>query len=192
MDTKRDISEIETALARNSQFDFTKNIVVFNVKGSSEKLPIYHECDMLVLSKSGYLTEIEIKRSWNDFLADFKKKHNHHNFPIVKYFYYCVPVSIFEKVRDKLEKTYNEKNKSDGFDYTGIISYDEDLNLTFYGRRVKWFDSGNVEPTYYSIFPSMIGYKRLFLEQRLELARLGAMRIVTLKEKIIKLKNEHH
>ena len=56
--------------------------------------------NMLVLSKSGYLTEVEIKRSWNDFLADFKKKHNHNNYQIIKYFYYCVPESLYEKTRD--------------------------------------------------------------------------------------------
>lgn len=125
MDTNRELLEIETALARHDKFNFIKNIAVFNVNGVNENLPIYHECDMLVLSKSGYLTEIEIKRSWSDFLTDFKKKHNHHNYPIIKYFYYCVPVSIYEKVRN-----------------------------------------------------------------RLELARLGTMRIITLKENILKLKNK--
>lgn len=139
---------------------------------------------MLVLSKSGYLTEIEIKRSWSDFLADFKKKHNHHNFPIIKYFYYCVPASIFEKVRDKLEEEFEKRNEKDGFDYTGIITYDEDLNLEFHGRRFKAFKTDILREAY----PQMLGAKKLFLEQRLELARLGTMRIITLKENILKLK----
>lgn len=184
MDTNRDLFEIEVALARNDKFNFVKNIVVFNVNGINENLPIYHECDMLVLSKSGYLTEIEIKRSWTDFLADFKKKHNHHNYPIIKYFYYCVPISIFEKVRDKLEKRYNNKQGNDTFDYTGIITYDEDLNLTFHGKRVKWLN----QDEYHETYPQMLGAQKLYLEQRLELARLGTMRIITLKENIIKLK----
>ena len=81
MDTNRTLYEIEVALAKLPEFDYRKNIVVFNVQGISRLMPIYHECDMLVCSKSGYLTEIEIKRSWSDFLADFKKKHNHHNYP---------------------------------------------------------------------------------------------------------------
>ena len=165
MDTNRELLEIETALARPDKFNFIKNIVVFNVNGINENLPIYHECDMLVLSKSGYLTEIEIKRSWSDFLADFKKKHNHHNYPIIKYFYYCVPVSIYE---------------------TGIITYDEELNLTFHGHRVKMFRSDD----YRELYPQMWGEKKLYLEQKLELARLGTMRIITLKENILKLKNK--
>lgn len=186
MDTKRDLLEIETGLARHDKFNFIKNIVVFNVNGINENLPIYHECDMLVLSKSGYLTEIEIKRSWSDFLADFKKKHNHHNYPIIKYFYYCVPISIFEKVRSKLEEEFEKRNKKDGFDYTGIITYDEDLNFVFHGRRVKAFSADKLREAY----PQMLGAKKLFLEQRLELARLGTMRIVTLKENILKLKTK--
>lgn len=36
----------------------------------------------------------------------------------------------------------------------------------------------------------MYGAKKLYLEQRLELARLGTMRIITLKENILKLKNK--
>jgi len=186
MDTKRDLLEIETGLARHDKFSFIKNIVVFNVNGINENLPIYHECDMLVLSKSGYLTEIEIKRSWSDFLADFKKKHNHHNYPIIKYFYYCVPISIFEKVRDKLEEEFAKRNEKDGFDYTGIITYDEELNFVFHGRRFKAFSTDILREAY----PQMLGAKKLFLEQRLELARLGTMRIVTLKENILKLKTK--
>ena len=186
MDTEKCLLEIETALARYDKFDFVKNIVVFNVNGINENLPIYHECDMLVLSKSGYLTEIEIKRSWRDFLADFKKKHNHHNYPIIKYFYYCVPISIYEKVRDKLEEEYEKRKTTDGFNYTGIITYDEDLNIELHGHRIKLFRSDKLE----EIFPQMHGAKKLYLEQRLELARLGTMRIITLKENILKLKNQ--
>lgn len=186
MDTNRELLEIETALARHDKFNFIKNIVVFNVNGVNENLPIYHECDMLVLSKSGYLTEIEIKRSWSDFLADFKKKHNHHNYPIIKYFYYCVPVSIYEKVRDRLEEEVSNRKELDGFNYTGIITYDEELNLTFHGHRVKMFRSDD----YRELYPQMWSAKKLYLEQRLELARLGTMRIITLKENILKLKNK--
>lgn len=106
---------------------------------------------MLVLSKSGYLTEIEIKRSWSDFLADFKKKHNHHNYPIIKYFYYCVPVSIYEKVRDRLEEEVSNRKELDGFNYTGIITYDEELNLTFHGHRVKMFRSDDFRRISYTV-----------------------------------------
>lgn len=74
MNTERTLYEIEVALSKSDAFNFVRNIIAFNVNGMSDSLSIWHECDMLVLSKSGYLTEIEIKRSWADFLADFKEK----------------------------------------------------------------------------------------------------------------------
>lgn len=74
MDTKRSLYEIEINVVKSDDFDYTKKLVVFNVIGQSDKLPLWHECDILVCSNSGYLTEIEIKRSYVDFLNDFKKK----------------------------------------------------------------------------------------------------------------------
>ena len=73
-DTECTLHEIEVALAKTDTFNFVRNIVAFNVNGLSELFPLHHEADMLVMSRTGYLTEIEIKRSWSDFLADFKKK----------------------------------------------------------------------------------------------------------------------
>ena len=66
MNTERTLYEIEVALSKSDAFNFVRNIIAFNVNGMSDSLSIWHECDMLVLSKSGYLTEIEIKRSWAD------------------------------------------------------------------------------------------------------------------------------
>ena len=92
--SKKSLYEIELALARSDMFNFRRNLVVFNVNGWSAILPIFHECDVLICSKSGYLTEVEIKRTWSDFLADFKKKHKHENKKLIKYFYYCLPASF--------------------------------------------------------------------------------------------------
>lgn len=121
--TKRTLEEIEVALAEKREFHFVRNLVAFNVRGESRKLPIYHECDMLVCSASGYLTEIEIKRSWADFLADFKKRHEHESpygsLSGIKYFYYCLPSGCLEKAYDVLDEH--------GTVYSGIITYDEDL-----------------------------------------------------------------
>lgn len=169
MNTKRTITEIEIALAHSCSFDFRRNIVVFNVNGWSGKLPIFHECDMLLCTKSGYLTEIEIKRTWSDFLADFKKKHKHENMGLIKYFYYCLPQSFdLNKIYDILEE--NNVN------YSGIYFYDEYMNLQFHGCRVSQDDYQN---------RCLQGYKKLTTEQQLEVARLGAMRVIGLKEKLI-------
>lgn len=172
MQTSRSLYEIEVALAKIDKFNFLKNIVAYNVNGVSEVLPIYHECDMLVLSKSGYLTEIEIKRSWSDFKADFNKKHKHESKGLIKYFYYCIPECLLQDVYEVLEVT-NTK-------YSGIITYSEELKIKIHGKRIKdMFDN-------YTFCQPQLDGKRLFLEQQLEVARLGAMRSVMLKEKFIK------
>ena len=49
-----------------------------------------HECDLFVLSKSGYATEIEIKISVSDLRADAKKWHAHRSRRI-KFLYFAVP-----------------------------------------------------------------------------------------------------
>ena len=178
MNTSKTLYEIEVALAKSSYFNFVKNIIAFNVNGISSKLPIWHECDMLVLSKSGYLTEIEIKRSWIDFLADFKKKH-YHNSELIKYFYYCVPISILDKVYDYLYKN--------DIKYTGVITYTEELFIKVHQKKLKpLFENDEVR----YVSPAMDNYRKLFIEEQLELARYGAMRSILLKEKIIDLQKQ--
>ena len=182
LDTERSLYEIEIALAK--KFEYLKNIIVFNVKGESEDLPIWHECDCIVLSKSGYLTEIEIKRSWQDFLNDFKKK-NRERKSLIKYFYYCVPEKLLDKVYERLDE---EREKDKNFIYTGIITYDEDLNLKEWNFRYKF---GMDEKWSYAT-PALHN-KKLYLEQRLTLARLGCIKTIKEKKKAIalqKLNNE--
>lgn len=167
MDTKRSLYEIEVALAKSDYFNFVKNIVAFNVNGWGGNLPIQHECDMLVLTKAGYLTEIEIKRSWSDFLADFKKKHKHESEGIIKKFYYAVPYSIAVKVFNYLV----ENNIS----CDGVLYYTEDLDIRFYSL----IERKNI-------------FRKLNLSEQLQVARYGAMRSVMLKEKLIKLEEKYN
>lgn len=164
MDTERSLYEIEVALAKSDYFNFVRNIVAFNVNCWGGELNLWHECDMLVLTKSGYLTEIEIKRSWSDFLADFKKKHKHESEGIIKKFYYAVPYSIAEKVFNYLVQN--------NISCDGVLYYTEDLDVRFY----RLIERKNT-------------FRKLTLSEQLQVARYGAMRSVMLKEKIIKLEN---
>lgn len=173
MNTERSLYEIEVALAKTNYFNFVRNIIAFNVNGISAVLPIFHECDMLVLSKSGYLTEIEIKRSWSDFMADFRKKHKHESGGLIKYFYYCIPEILLDKAYDELFERKVE--------YTGIITYSEELYIKLHGK--KQFDKFAYK------FQSMPGYRKLSIEEQLQIARFGAMRSILLKEKLIKSMN---
>lgn len=197
--TARSQEEIELALMKH--FRFQSNIIAFNVHGVGRKLPLAHEADMLVVSTSGYLTEVEIKRSLNDFLADFKKPHLHDGRGLLKEFWFCVPVGIKDRVVEKL--------RQECFVPTGLILYDEELRLrTIRIVRTIGVSAGAYEPESSvhkatgdavvislpgdrsPVIPADSGAAPLFLEQILEIARLGAMRQYHWREKYIAMENK--
>ena len=156
------IYEIEVAIARSEQFNYIKKLVVYNVIGMGSKLPIWHECDVLVCTKAGYLTEIEIKRSWSDYLNDWKKDHDHSS-KMIKYLYYCVPV----KMKDKVLEHLSSLDESDWRSNAGLLVVDGEPRI--YEMKAPQENKGAV---------------KLSDEQMFYLARLGSMRVVTLKRKM--------
>jgi hypothetical protein len=77
---------MECALA--SYFDYRQNLIVPCVHwGFGLDM---HECDLLMMSKHGYLTEIEIKVTRADLRADAKKTHGHRHARI-KYLWFALP-----------------------------------------------------------------------------------------------------
>lgn len=154
-DTNRELVDIEIALAR--EFHFEKNIVVFNVHGESWTLPLFHECDMVVVSpKSRLLCELEIKRSWTDFCADFKKRHHHESYSgiDVSSFSYVIPEGLYEKAIRKLQ----EKK----IIVTAIITYDEQLNFTHHA--CLWSTTPEDEGRYRQSCYHNEGYMNLTVE----------------------------
>jgi hypothetical protein len=154
------LNQIECALAK--YFDTRKNIIVCNVSFGL----LDYEADMLILNRTGYLTEIEIKRSLSDLKADFGKKHKHDD-KKVKEFYYCIPDTLLE---DCIALCHENKQP-----ITGIITYTEDAVLRTYYRIALSCVYGELEP-YFS-------GRKLFLEEQLQLARLGVMRMWNYKNK---------
>lgn len=82
---------IEVAVA--NLIGYRANTIVPNV---SWGLGLRHECDMLVLNKSGRFTEIEIKTNVSDLKADFKKMHGHRS-KIISRLVYAMPKALYEK-----------------------------------------------------------------------------------------------
>jgi hypothetical protein len=82
--------EIEVLVAR--YLGNTATIVVPNISWGLH----IHECDLLVLTSSGYAWEIEIKTSVADLKADQKKKHGH-NSNKIKRLYFAVPIELQDK-----------------------------------------------------------------------------------------------
>lgn len=87
-----------------------------------------HEADLVSVTKSGYLTEFEIKRTWQDFLHDFKKHTNHFENK-VSCLYYVVPDFIADKCLEYLEShEWPAPYNNILFGYTcpvGLIAYNE-------------------------------------------------------------------
>ena len=218
-DTNRRQVDIEIAIAR--EFSFEKNIVAFNVLGQSWSLPLRHECDMVVVSmKSRLLVEVEIKRTWADFCADFNKLHHHQSAEGIDIagFWYCLPEGLYEKAIQKLEHELVFP--------TGIITYDENLVLrrhialwssfpedegkyiasTYraaenYNLRCADVEKGMKSGKYFGLrlqkdadhIPTFLfrhNPKPLFSEQMLEVAHLGCMRQVSLREKLSRIEAE--
>ena len=157
MDTKLTVDEIQLALYYSGIWNKRQDIFVPNLSWGL----LNHEADLVILTKSGYLTEVEIKRSWEDFKADFKKEHEHKD-EHVYYLHYCVPESIKDKVISFLEERYRYK-----LTRPSVLCYTE-------GGEIKITPGG---------WPNN-GGRRLFLEEQLTIARLGCMRIWNLKEKL--------
>lgn len=80
--------EMELALAQ--LWGWRTNLIVPNVSWGMG----IHECDIIVLSKSNWAAEIEIKRSIADLKKDATKKHAHDRgsaAELIKHLYFAIP-----------------------------------------------------------------------------------------------------
>ena len=148
--TELSVKEIQALLAE--YWGIRNNIIVPNVSWGM----LDYEADLLVMNKTGYVTEVEIKRSWSDFLADFKKDENAHKSEIIYQFWYCVPDEIYKKCVEKLKEVY-----PDSLDRPNVISYSDSGVLNFHGKTASYCRGK---------------HRKLFLEEQLKLARLGTLR----------------
>ena len=138
MDTKLTIDEIELAIVDSTLFNKRTDIFVPNVSW-------------------GLLEE---------FKADFNKDNNHKDERVDK-LYYCVPLSIKERVADYLIE--NEIH------FTGILYYSEEGKIRVHNTGGKFYTGG----------------RKLFLEEQLTIARLGCMRVWNLKKKLVDVYHEN-
>lgn len=90
--TYKKTEEIEVAIARH--FGVRQNIIVPNVCWGFN----IHECDLLIISKAGYLTEIEIKVSLQDLKKDSQKWHSHKDNRI-KQLYFAFPAKLAKHIQ---------------------------------------------------------------------------------------------
>lgn len=141
--------DMELALAR--YFGVRTNLIVPNVSWGMDT----HECDLFILTPSGYGREVEIKISKSDLIRDKEKNHGHLSSKI-KFLDFAIP--------DYLEEFIYEIP-----DRAGVILVDS---------KTKWRWCKRVRK------PVRNSKYKYSDEERLQLARLGAMRIWGLKRKI--------
>jgi hypothetical protein len=148
--------EMEIILAKH--FNFRRNIIVPNISYGI----LDYEADLVILTPSGYATEIEIKVTASDLKKDLKKRHKHRN-DLIHYFYFAIP--------HYLEKYIDDIPKNAGIlkikDYGGR-SYVSTIRGCYLNKVPKWDDA-----------------------KRKKITRLSTMRIWSLKEKLFKQRKSH-
>lgn len=164
------MTTLDMEIAVMEFLDIRRNIVVPNVYWG---IPgINHECDIIKLTASGYATEVEIKISKNDLIKDRQKWHGHIS-RMIKYLYFAVPKELEEFAIDNIperagllsvaklhERVLTWTNTTINFRYEVVEVKKPKINKAC----LKWTD-----------------------EQMNKLARLGAMRILGMKRKLLEL-----
>lgn len=145
---------IETLVAR--RWNIRQHTIVPNVSWGLG----LHECDVLIVSKSGYATEVEIKVSKSDLKKDAEKRHGHINKKI-KDLYFAIPEKLL---------AYQEFIP----EHAGIlvVKAHKEPGHGFYIEKVR-------DPI------SLKNAVKLTDDERRQLMRLGCMRIWRLKETIL-------
>lgn len=149
----------QVELAVENYFNARQNLIIPNVSWGF--LP--YEADLVVIRKSGYLLEVEIKVSKADLIKDKDKNHSH-NFNKFKQLYFAIPEKLLPHKEHIPERA--------GILVCSIHSYE---NKKYYkAKLVRTPKTNEADP---------IG-----LKDQYELARLGALRIWALKRRLLELK----
>ena len=147
-------------LALVRYFNPRKYLIVPNV---SWGLFRRQEVDLLLLTSSNYAWEIEIKVNKADLIKDLMKKHEHKN-AMISRTYFAIPTSLME-FKDSIPWD------------AGILEVEE---KGYYGRfRVIEHRKPTIKHDY-----------KFTDQERYKLARLGALRIWTLKKRLHKIKSK--
>ena len=148
---------LDIELAVANYLNIRANLIVPNVHWSF----FQHECDLLVITKAGYAWEIEIKVTKSDLIKDKEKWKWNVNENKIKCIYFAIP--------EKLEPHIEHIPDQAGIIVVFIDKWDRVRCKTI--RQPKY-----VRHPY-----------KFSLEERYQVARLGALRLWGLKTKIDKL-----
>lgn len=151
-------THIELALALH--FNYRRNYIIVN---ASWGMGLNYEADFISVTPDGYATEVEIKVSKSDLLADLKKAKWAHNGDFIKRVYFAVPTALVETCKEVLPESY------------GIIEVHEGLHGGLKCREVR-------------AAQNRLKARPLSPKEINNMLRLMSMRVWTLKAKILSLK----
>ncbi len=123
--------EIEHAIVHNWLKDMTRYTIIPRLGFGL----LNHEADLAIISQSGELTEVEIKRSLTDLKADFHKEKFHQDERVYK-FYYCLPISIMQdafRLFDKHKDLIKQMLGTTEYRRPAVLWYDESGIITACG-----------------------------------------------------------
>ena len=154
---------LDIEIAVMEWYGVQQNLIVPNVGlGFHHNYADLHECDLIVLTRSGYATEVEIKVSKHDLLKDKEKRHNHIH-KLITNLYFAVPEKLKDLALQEIPKRAGLFVVIEGKDEDGQPFCDASVirRAERSKKSVKWTP-----------------------EQRLHLAKGGAIRILGLKQKL--------
>lgn len=122
-----------------------------------------HECDLLIMSKLGWCTEIEIKVSKTDLIKDADKMHKHKSDKI-KCLFFAVPAELEEIALKHIPS------------HAGLITIEYRQ-----ANKIKKYITRTVKPCTINK-----DARKLTSTEILQFYRLGCMRIWGLKKKLVK------
>jgi len=172
MNLDNNISTIEMEVAIMDYIGVRQNIVVPNVHWAF----FNHECDILSLTASGYATEIEIKISKADLKKDAEKKHKHES-TLLKYLYFAVPDYLVSFALENIPEM------------AGLMSVSRIKHCSEYKSSLNvFYDVPKIRVNIVREAIKDNTAKKWSEEQIKKLLRIGVMRILGLKRKILKYK----
>ena len=177
-DTQLTVKQIELLLHNSGWWNKRQDIMIPNLSWGL----LNHEADFVVVTKSGYLTEVEIKRSLSDLKADFKKDVFHKDERVYR-FMYCLPISIREKALALFHEQYGKVAE--------LYGHDRDykyVNEIF--PYIIWYDEKGLLSVEPKKRDSRSGARKLFIEEREIIGRLASLRYWDLANKVTELPNE--
>jgi len=156
-------NKIEIALYNH--FNFLNNDIISNVFLDFNR----YECDLMVITKSLYVSEVEIKISVSDLRAESKKQryklngYHNPNFSVcdfLKHKWFAMPEEMEKQGLELIPK------------YSGLLCVNEKMGVKIVKKPEKLSD------------------KKISNEQRTDFLRIGNLKVFTLKNRILELEKK--